>query len=371
ETDLEGSRRLLERARAAGVQHAIFVSITGIDRVPYVYYRTKVAVERLFEESGVPYSILRAAQFPTLFERVLQPLSRSPILLLPLDFRFQPVDTELVAERLARAIDDGPRGRLPDLAGPEVLTVREIAHAWLHARGLRRLVLPLPLWGRIAAAFEAGAVTNPEAATPGPTYHDWLERTYGIRPPRLSTRPAEPLWARWIVALNGLFYVLAGAALLWATEWFYENVGHFPPFNRHYAGDAGAFSLALGLGLLWAARSLRRHRAIVVTALIASVLHTLNHGYDHLLEGATASHWLSDVGPLALGVLSLAASLAPLPRSERGGRLPASTPDRSPSAPPPGRATGSPPADSCAAPSPHSHPAADRATGALAHSSTT
>lgn len=183
-TDFEGSRRLLERARAARVKHAIFVSITGIERVPYVYYRTKVAVEQLFAESGVPYSILRAAQFPTLFERVLTPASRSPIMLLPLDFRFQPVDIDLVADRLVQAVADSPRGRLPDLAGPEVLTVREIVRAWLHARSLRRLVLPLPLWGKVAAAFRGGAVTNPAAATPGPTYYDWLERTYGRRPPR-------------------------------------------------------------------------------------------------------------------------------------------------------------------------------------------
>ncbi|MDQ3702338.1 MAG: NAD(P)H-binding protein [Chloroflexota bacterium] len=183
-TDLDGSRRLLERARAAGVKHAIFVSIVGIERVPFVYYRTKVRVEQLFEQSGVPHSILRAAQFPTLFERVLRPLSRSPVLLLPLDFRFQPIDTDLVADRLVRAVAEGPRGRLPDLAGPEVLTVAEIARAWLSAQDLRRLVLPLPLFGQVAAAFRAGAVTNPAAATPGPTYHEWLRRTYGRRPER-------------------------------------------------------------------------------------------------------------------------------------------------------------------------------------------
>ena len=381
ETDLEGSRRLLEQARAAGVKHAIFVSITGIERVPYSYYRTKVAVERLFEQSGVPYSILRAAQFPTLFERVLAPLSRFPVLLLPLDFRFQPVDTEVVAERLVQAVEEGPRGRLPALAGPEVLTVREIAHAWLYARGLRRLVLPLPLWGKVAAAFRAGAVTNPAAATSGPTYYDWLERTYGRRPPRLASGAAGPLWARLVAALNGLFYVLAGAALLWATPWFYENVGHFPPYNRHYAGDAGAFSLALGLGLLWAARSLRRHRALIAISLAGSVLHALNHGYDHLMDGASLTHWLTDFAPLALGAISLAAALgartereaspAPRPGSAPAAPLRASTPDRSPSALPPDRATGRPPADSRGAPSPQSHRSADPATAALARSSTT
>ncbi|HEU5318413.1 MAG TPA: NAD(P)H-binding protein [Chloroflexota bacterium] len=314
ETDLEGSRRLLEEAKAAGVQHAIFVSITGIENVPYVYYRTKVAVERLFAASGVPYSILRAAQFPTLFERVLTPLSRSPILPLPLDFRFQPVDTDVVADRLVQAVNEGARGRLPDLAGPEVLTVREIATAWLYARGLRRLVVPLPLWGKVPAAFQAGAVTNPSAATPGPTYYDWLERTYGRRPPRPERTGqqqvnAEPAWARLMVALIGLSYVLAGALLLWATPWFYEHVGTFPPYNRHYAGDAGAFNLPLGLGLVWAARGLRRHRALIVIGLIASALHTLNHAYDDALDGAALAHWAWDVGPLALAAVLLA--LAP------------------------------------------------------------
>jgi uncharacterized protein YbjT (DUF2867 family) len=315
ETDLEGARRLLDRARTAGVRHAIFVSITGIENVPYVYYRTKVAVEQLFAASGVPYSILRAAQFPTLFERVLTPLSRSPILPLPLDFRFQPVDTELVAGRLVQAVNEGPKGRLPDLAGPEVLTVREIARAWLYARGLRRLVVPLPLWGAVPAAFRAGAVTNPAAAAPGPTYYDWLERTYGRRPPRpapttVSVPSArEPAWARLVVALIGLSYVLAGALLLWATPWFYEHIGTFPPYNRHYAGDAGAFNLPLGVGLVWAARGLRRHRALLVIGLIASVLHVLNHAYDHAVEGATLAHWAWDTGPLALAAVLLALAL--------------------------------------------------------------
>lgn len=192
ETDLHGSRRLLERARAAGVKHAIFVSIVGIDRMPVVsyfpYYGIKVQVERLFAESGVPYSILRAAQFPTLFERIFEPLSRSPIMPLALDFRFQPVDNDVVADRLVQAVADGPRGRLPDLAGPEVLTVREAVRAWLYARGLRRWVVPLPLFGKLAAGFRAGTVTVPEAPTPGPTYYDWLERTYGRRPPHLPPR---------------------------------------------------------------------------------------------------------------------------------------------------------------------------------------
>jgi hypothetical protein len=37
--------------------------------------------------------------------------------------------------------------------------------------------------------------------------------------------------------------------------WFFTTIGTFPPFNRHYTGDIGAFQLALGAGLLLAVRA--------------------------------------------------------------------------------------------------------------------
>ena len=37
--DVDGTRFLLEQARAAGVAHVIYISIVGIDRIPYDYYR--------------------------------------------------------------------------------------------------------------------------------------------------------------------------------------------------------------------------------------------------------------------------------------------------------------------------------------------
>jgi len=35
QVDVEGTRMLLERARAAGVSHVIYISIVGIDRIPF------------------------------------------------------------------------------------------------------------------------------------------------------------------------------------------------------------------------------------------------------------------------------------------------------------------------------------------------
>ncbi|HEV2124566.1 MAG TPA: NAD(P)H-binding protein, partial [Chloroflexota bacterium] len=274
QTDVEGTRGLLERARAAGVQHVVFISIVGIDRVPqFFYYKVKLEAERVVRESGVPYTILRATQFPEFFERLLTPQLRLPALLVPTDFKSQPVDAEIAADALVEFVERGPRGLLPDLAGPEVLTLGEIARAWRDARGLHKPIIHLPVPGKAAQGFRSGGIIVPDRPTAGPTYADWLERKYGNSPSRRAPSPAAPLWARLIVTLIGLSYGLAGAALLWATPWFYEHVGHFPPYNRHYAGDAGAFNLPIGLGLLWAARGLRKHRPLIVIGIIASVLH--------------------------------------------------------------------------------------------------
>lgn len=98
-----------------------------------------------------------------------------------------------------------------------------------------------------------------------------------------------------LIALVGVADTAAGAALLLAPEWFYETIGTFPPFNRHYAGDAGAFLLPIGLGLLFAAREPSRYRPILVLALGASWLHASNHAYDAFLHAGVGAASLLDV----------------------------------------------------------------------------
>jgi uncharacterized protein YbjT (DUF2867 family) len=57
------TRNLLTAERAAGAQHHVALSIVGADRAGESgYMRAKVAQEMLIEESGFPYSIVRATQ---------------------------------------------------------------------------------------------------------------------------------------------------------------------------------------------------------------------------------------------------------------------------------------------------------------------
>lgn len=121
-----------------------------------------------------------------------------------------------------------------------------------------------------------------------------------------------------LVAILGVVNVATGLALLLAPEWFFENVGHYPPFNRHYEGDLGAFILAVGVGLVWAVRDPRKYRALIGIGLLSTVVHVLNHVYDDLILGAPLSQIMSGVVPVSLQMLllGLALYLASARRSE-------------------------------------------------------
>ena len=108
-----------------------------------------------------------------------------------------------------------------------------------------------------------------------------------------------------LIALVGLFDTGAGAALLLAPQWFFDTLANFPPFNRHYAGDVGAFLLPVGLGLLVAARDPVRYRAVLVLGLAASWIHGANHALDGIQHAGEGSASLLD----AANILGMAAIL--------------------------------------------------------------
>ena len=49
-----------------------------------------------------------------------------------------------------------PAGRVPDIGGPEILTVRESAERWNQARGTQKPVWTVRIPGKTVAAFKAG-----------------------------------------------------------------------------------------------------------------------------------------------------------------------------------------------------------------------
>jgi uncharacterized protein YbjT (DUF2867 family) len=158
--DLTHARRLIDACSRAGRPHVVYVSIVGIDSIPLPYYRTKLEVERLLEESGLPWSVLRATQFHDLLLRVFTVQRLSPVRFVLAGARFQPVDVRDVADRLVSLVADGPSGRTPDFGGPEVRTMASLARAVG-----RRPVVPVWVPGTVARGYRSGANLGPASGT--------------------------------------------------------------------------------------------------------------------------------------------------------------------------------------------------------------
>ena len=176
ETDVEGTKKLL--AAASHLSHFFYISIVGVDQLPLPYYQYKYQAEQAIEQSGVPYTILRATQFHNFLDLLLGMFTRWPVAFLPLNFRVQPIDVDEVAEHMVELVGQGPRGRVPDIGGPETLTVRQLLPPWLKATNRRRLILPLPLPGKVAAGYRQGLNTTPNRLG-RVTWAQWLTQKYG------------------------------------------------------------------------------------------------------------------------------------------------------------------------------------------------
>lgn len=168
-----GTRNLAAAAAGAGVRHLLMISVVGADRMPIGYFRAKASAERELAASGVPWTVLRAAQFHTFVARAVRGMTALPLAVAPRDLRFEPVAGEEVAARLADLVASGPAGRAADLAGPEVLTAEELVRQWMRARSLRRGILRPSIPGAVGRAYREGANLAGEGADRG--HRTWAE----------------------------------------------------------------------------------------------------------------------------------------------------------------------------------------------------
>ncbi|MGC1214372.1 MAG: NAD(P)H-binding protein [Micromonospora sp.] len=179
EVDVLGTRRLVVAAEHAGVRHLVYVSIVGIDRVPLGYYRHKLAAEEVVKAGPVPWSILRATQFPEFLDELLRRSSRFGPVVGDRAVLAQPVDPAEVAARLAALLSAGPSYAIEELGGPQVLRFDEAVRAWRAARHSRRPLLPVRIPGRLGRSLRAGGLTTTATPTGTRTWADHLADTYG------------------------------------------------------------------------------------------------------------------------------------------------------------------------------------------------
>ncbi len=152
--DVEGTERLIEEARHAGVGRLIVPSrINANPHSMHALLRAKGEVERLVRESGIPFTIVRAS---TLFGRddrfseIIFGLAlwTWPVAVLPDGGKtpVQPLWVEDYVHCLLGVVErPALNGRVLSVAGDELLSYRDLVRTILRVTGKSRLLIPLPL----------------------------------------------------------------------------------------------------------------------------------------------------------------------------------------------------------------------------------
>jgi uncharacterized protein YbjT (DUF2867 family) len=181
--DDEATRTLVQAAARAGVRHLVYISVIGADTVPLGYFRAKLGAERAVADSGLPWTVLRAAQFHDLVLTVAEKMAKLPVVPVPGGLRFQPVDSREVAARLVELTLGRPAGRVPDLAGPQVYGLGDLVGGYLQALGKRRAMLPVRMPGKAGRTYRAGLNLSLEGVDVGSrSWEEFLvERLAGVR----------------------------------------------------------------------------------------------------------------------------------------------------------------------------------------------
>jgi uncharacterized protein YbjT (DUF2867 family) len=176
--DIAQTRHLLDALHGAR-PHLVYVSIVGVDRLRWGFFRAKLASERLIEGSGSPWTILRATEFHDLMLTFLITLSKAPVAVVPRGARFQPVEAGEVAERMAELVMGPPAGRAIDLGGPRVESMEDLMRAYLTAAGRSRPLARVPLPGKLGTAFGVGDHLLTDADRGTHTFEDYLRSHTG------------------------------------------------------------------------------------------------------------------------------------------------------------------------------------------------
>jgi uncharacterized protein YbjT (DUF2867 family) len=186
---------LTRAALAAQVRHLVFISVVGADRVPvssrvdramFGYFAFKRAAEQVIEDSGVPFTTLRATQFHQLSLTTVAAMAKLPIVPVPSGMRFQPVAAAEVADRIVELTLAEPAGLVDDIAGPRVYTMDQMLRGYLRATSRRRLLVPIRLPGRAAAALRNGANLAPDRAVGQQSWDDFLAQQLPHHAARLA-----------------------------------------------------------------------------------------------------------------------------------------------------------------------------------------
>lgn len=158
-------RNLAAAEKIAGIRHHVALSVVGADRLPDSgYLRAKVAQEEAIKASGIPYTIIRSAQFFEFLGGIAQSATDGDTIRLS-PAHLQPVASNDVAALVAKVATMAPVNGVIELAGPERIGLDDLVRRYLAAKNDTRQVVT-----DVHARY-FGTELNDKSLTPGDNPH--------------------------------------------------------------------------------------------------------------------------------------------------------------------------------------------------------
>ncbi|CAN5525007.1 SDR family oxidoreductase [soil metagenome] len=175
ERDLEAAGAFAREATKAGVKRVIYLGGIEPTGTPSEHLQSRLDTGEALRKDGPPLTEFRAAVIvgsgSASFELVRYLTERVPVMISPrwVRTRTQPIAVRDVLAYLIDALDlPETEGRVIEIGGPEVLTYGEMFKRYATARGLKRVVVPVPLLTPNLSSLWAGLVTPIPAAVARP-----------------------------------------------------------------------------------------------------------------------------------------------------------------------------------------------------------
>jgi uncharacterized protein YbjT (DUF2867 family) len=153
ELDRDGARNFGEAAREAGVRRVVYVGGLGDAAEDLsAHLRSRHETGDVLRESGVEVVEFRASivigSGSLSYEMVRALTDRLPVMVCPrwVAIKAQPIAIEDLLAYLVAAIDlPGGASQVYEIGGPDVVSYGDIMREYARQRGLRRLMIPVPL----------------------------------------------------------------------------------------------------------------------------------------------------------------------------------------------------------------------------------
>ncbi|MDX2231968.1 MAG: SDR family oxidoreductase [Leptolyngbyaceae cyanobacterium bins.349] len=148
--DYRANVELIDAAKAANVEHFVFISVLGSDRgyEDAPIFKAKAAVEKYLQASGLPYTILRPSGFASNLLPLAERFRQTGVYLLIGDPQNR--SSIVSTDDLARIAVDAPsihsaHNKIFAVGGPEILKREDIPHIFGHVFNREPFIINPPL----------------------------------------------------------------------------------------------------------------------------------------------------------------------------------------------------------------------------------